>query len=262
MHSSARQRALSTSCGPRLLSGRRLAALALVPLLALACGGPGDPVTSQTASDPTTTTDETSTGSTSSSTTTGGPVTEGPVTEGPVTEGPVTEGPGTETSTDATTGQAGDCAQMCERTSECTPQVTLEQCIAACEATDDELRACVFACDQPVCEDLLMCTTLCAHEGDPNATPYATCEDGASTCQPGVYMCIVSAHDGLEFSVCTPFCDDEGECPTPATGTATPQCDLDGRPHVCSLDCSGGQQCPDDMVCDLQGSGLCMWPVE
>ncbi|MFY0540427.1 hypothetical protein [Nannocystis pusilla] len=151
---------------------------------------------------------------------------------------------------------------MCERTSECTPQVTLEQCIAACEATDDELRACVLACDQPVCEDLLMCTSLCAHEGDPNATPYATCEDGASTCQPGVYLCIASAHDGLEFSVCTPFCDENGECPTPATGTATPQCDLDGRPHTCSLDCSGGQQCPDDMVCDLQGSGLCMWPVE
>ncbi|MFY0540428.1 hypothetical protein [Nannocystis pusilla] len=78
MHYPARQRALSTSCGPQLLSGRRLAALVLVPLLALACGGPGDPVTSQTASDPTTTTDETSAGSTSSSTTTDGPVTGAP----------------------------------------------------------------------------------------------------------------------------------------------------------------------------------------
>ncbi|MFZ6181310.1 hypothetical protein [Nannocystis pusilla] len=252
MHSPARPRALSISCRPQLLlaSFRRLAAL--VPVLALACGGPGDPVTSETASDPATTTDDTSPGSTSSSTTTGGPV----------TEGPVTEGPGTDASTDATTGQTGDCAQLCQRTSECTPQVTLEQCTAACEAADDELRACVLACDQPVCDDLLMCTTLCAHEGDPNATPYATCEDGASTCQPGVYLCIASAHDGLEFSVCTPFCGDDGECPTPATGTATPQCDLDARPQVCSLDCSGGQQCPDDMVCDLQGSGLCMWPVE
>ncbi|WP_434418033.1 hypothetical protein [Nannocystis pusilla] len=77
-----------------------------------------------------------------------------------------------------------------------------------------------------------------------------------------MYLCIASAHDGLEFSVRAPFCGDDGERPVPATGTATPQCDLDGRPQVCSLDCSDGQQCPDDRVCDREGSGLCMWPVE
>ncbi|PCC70243.1 hypothetical protein SAMN02745121_03429 [Nannocystis exedens] len=109
---------------------------------------------------------------------------------------------------------------------------------------------------------MLACTTACAPQGDPNAPPYAACEDSSATCQPGVVVCIASAHDGLEFSVCAPFCGDDDDCPLPASGTATPACDLDSRPSVGSLDCSEGQQCPDDMVCDLQGSGLCMWPVE
>lgn len=246
----ARLRASFTSLDERTPSARRgLAALTLA--LALGCGGPGEPGTSETTGEPTTTGDA-STG------VTGGPTTGGSSSGG---TGSGASGDATTAETDATTGDSGTCAQLCQRTSGCTGQGSLEQCVADCEASDDALRDCVAACDQATCEELLMCTSLCAHEGDPNATPYAICEDSASTCQPGVYLCIHSAHDGLEFSVCAPFCDADDECPTPATGTATPQCDLTSRPNLCSLDCSGGQQCPDDMVCDLQGSGLCMWPA-
>ncbi|MCY1058515.1 hypothetical protein [Nannocystis sp. SCPEA4] len=224
------------------------AALALVQALALGCGEPGSETS---ATSEASTTGDASTDGTSAS----------PTTSGASTDDPTTDDTSTDASTTATTGEPGVCAQLCQRTVDCEVPVSLEQCIADCEAADEALRDCVAACDQPVCEDLLMCTSTCAQPGDPNAPPYASCEGSAATCQPGVLICINSAHDDLEFTVCAPYCGDNDECPVPATGTATPVCDVNSEPKVCSLDCSEGQQCPDDMVCDLHGSGLCMWPV-
>ena len=246
MHLIERFRALWLTGGARPLSasGRLPAALAL----GLGCGAPNDPGATETASGQVTT-DDASTGPTT-----------GPTTSGSATGTEATTG-GPTTSAEATTGAAGSCALLCARMSACSDEVSLEPCVADCEAADDGLRACLVACDQAECPDLQLCTTACASPGDPDATPYANCEDGSATCQPGVYFCIASAYEGLEteFTACSPFCDDEGNCPAPETGDATPVCDLGGTPALCSLDCSEGEQCPDDMVCDP--GGRCMWPV-
>lgn len=245
MHLVARLRALGTTF---------ITALLLAP----ACGEPGETGTTESTGGQTAT-DPSSTGETSSNPTTGGP---GTTDDSGTTASPgTTDDSGTTRDTDDTAGEPGSCADWCQQASACT-QLPVEQCTSQCEAADQALRTCLLACDQTECEDLLMCTTVCAQPGDPNATPYAPCENDASTCAPGVYVCTHSLHDGLEFSVCTPFCDDDDQCPTPATGNATPTCNTADEPNLCTLDCSQGQQCPDDMVCDLQGSGACMWPVE
>ncbi|WAS95729.1 hypothetical protein [Nannocystis punicea] len=243
---------MSTPRDHRPPSPRLLAALGLA--LVLACGEAGGSDTSAASE---TSSAQTTAGDASSEATSDGPTTGG--TSAGSTTG--TDDPGTDSSTAATTGEPRTCAALCQRTHDCDVPVSLEQCNSECEAADAALRACLVACDQPVCDDLLMCTTACAHQGDPNAPPYASCEGSSATCQPGVVVCIASAHDGLEFSVCAPYCGDDDPCPLPASGTATPVCDLDNQPSVCSLDCSQGQQCPEDMVCDLQGTGFCMWPI-
>ncbi|MBZ5711965.1 hypothetical protein [Nannocystis pusilla] len=253
--------ALSTSRRERTSLRRLPAALALS--LALGCGESG----SETSATSEASTDQPATGDASTDGTGGGPtITSGPVTDGSATDdsatddsatdGSATDDSATDASTAATTGEPGVCAQLCQRTVDCEVPVALEQCVADCEAAAPALRACIVACDQPVCEDMLMCTTLCAQPGDPDATPYASCEDDASSCQPGTYLCIEN-NDGL--TACTPFCDENEQCPVPATGDAIPTCDTADEPKLCSLDCSGGQQCPDDMICDPK-SALCMWP--
>lgn len=101
-----------------------------------------------------------------------------------------------------------------------------------------------------------MCTTTCADPGDPTAPPYASCQ---GECKPGVNVCVATVQpDGSEFSVCVPYCDQDGQCPVTKTGTAPPRCDREVIPPICVLDCSTGQQCPDDMAC---ADGLCTWPV-
>lgn len=209
----------------------------------LACG-PGE---SESTSDPPSTAD------TSSSDPTAGASTG---TTPPGTSSDATAEVPTSSSSDATAGEASPCAQLCERSIECEVPVTLDVCIADCEAVDPTLLSCLLACDQTVCDDFLLCTSVCAQPGDPTAPPYGSCE---APCQPGVIVCVDTSNlDGSEFSVCAPFCNEDDACPVPETGTAPPRCDLEARPSVCLLDCSAGQQCPDDMVCD---AGLCTWAV-
>ncbi len=212
-----------------------------------------------TPGEPRTTDDPSTTAATTSETTTGESSTTHPTTTplDPTTDASTTADPTTATTADPTT----TCADLCQRILDCRIPTTVEQCTADCEATAPALQACTLACiDARTCDDLLHCTTLCNHEGDPDATPYADCVDDAAHCLPDVYVCINTAHGDEQFSVCAPFCDDQGQCPIPTTGTAPPVCDLDTVPHTCSLDCSDGQQCPDDMTCDIE-SGICAWPV-
>jgi hypothetical protein len=256
----ARLRALITTSADQT-SHRPITAMALVLALAPACGEPGEPGTTDSTSGQTAT-DDPSTGETSTNPTTGTTGNDNSTTDATTDTTTASTDPTTDPTTDATTGEPGaNCADWCQQASACA-QLSVEQCTAECESADHAMRTCLLACDQTQCDDLLMCTTVCAQPGDPNATPYSHCEEDASTCAPGVYLCMHSSHDGLDFSVCTPFCDDDDQCPVPATGTATPQCDTAGEPSLCTLDCSQGQQCPDDMVCDLEGSGMCMWPIE
>ncbi len=164
------------------------------------------------------------------------------------------------TTLDPTAGGPATCAELCQRIVDCDVPLALDACIDECEATEPTPQTCLLACDQPVCADLLHCTTVCNHPGDPNASPYAPCGEDASKCQPGVYICQAAKHGDEQFSVCAPFCDEDQPCPVPTTGNAPTQCDLSSRPSTCSLDCSDGQQCPDDMVCDIKG-GICSHPL-
>jgi hypothetical protein len=54
------------------------------------------------------------------------------------------------------------------------------------------------------------------------------------------------------------MCGDAGDCGTPATGDATVTCsDLTGGgTNICWLDCIGGADCPDGMVCEAD---VCAW---
>lgn len=195
--------------------------------------------------------------------TTAGPTSQGPTdgTSSPSTgdalTGSTTQGDTRgDTQGDTTDGEPSGCAPLCERSIACGVPVMLEACIADCESVAPLLQSCLLACDLAVCDDLLACTTACAEPGDPTAPPYGSCE---SECQPGVVVCIATSHpDGTELSVCAPYCDPDGQCPVPETGTAPPRCDLETNPPVCSLDCSAGQQCPEGMTCD---DGFCSWLV-
>lgn len=161
-----------------------------------------------------------------------------------------------DTQGDSTAGEPSGCAALCERVIACGVPTMLEACVTDCEVAAPLLQSCLLACDPTVCDELLTCTTACAEPGDPTAPPYASCQ---GECQPGVNVCIAtSLPDGTEFSVCAPYCDQDGQCPVAKTGTAPPRCDLETIPPVCSLDCSADQQCPDDMTC---ADGLCTWPV-
>ncbi len=234
---------------PHIFAGRPgpLAALAL----ALGCG-PGDSQTTTASTDPSTgPLTEAQTDSSTADSSTAEPTTSPDSSTGSST------GALTDSSTaEPTTGDPATCADLCQRTVDCGVPLALDACIDECQVTEGTLQTCLLACDQPVCDDLLHCTTVCSHTGDPNAEPYAVCGENASTCLPDVYFCEEAVWDGEQFSVCAPFCDVDDPCPVPTTGNAPPQCDLQSRPSTCTLDCTGGQQCPDDMVCDIK-SGIC-----
>ncbi len=155
----------------------------------------------------------------------------------------------------ADAGATDPCAPLCAQVVACGVPVTAAECATNCQTSPAELRSCLLACNTSVCEDLLRCTTACAAPGNPAALPYGACADG---CRPGVTVCLASVvAGGPEHAVCAPFCDPEGRCPAPDTGTAVAQCDTAAMPPVCSLNCNEGRICPDDMVC-LQGT--CTWP--
>ncbi|MEM7152234.1 MAG: hypothetical protein AAF799_05295 [Myxococcota bacterium] len=61
---------------------------------------------------------------------------------------------------------------------------------------------------------------------------------------------------------CIEHCLEDADCPTPPTGTAPATCILDGATgenNRCSLDCSGGQECPLGMECRAEWDDVCMW---
>lgn len=70
-------------------------------------------------------------------------------------------------------------------------------------------------------------------------------------------------YDFLEpdYTVCTQPCDQDEDCPVPASGDATAMCAGQGG-NQCLLDCSDDATCPDGMECQ-QIAGMffrCLWP--
>jgi hypothetical protein len=64
---------------------------------------------------------------------------------------------------------------------------------------------------------------------------------------------------GMSAACSEQNCMFDGECTVPATGDAEPVCadvNLDGVTD-CYLDCSGGETCPDGMICVQDFA--CLW---
>lgn len=80
---------------------------------------------------------------------------------------------------------------------------------------------------------------------------YAPCIDNPH-CGMGSGLSSMSS-DGT--CVCKVFCEEDADCPAPATGMTAPVCVHDdliinGMSGECSLPCSDTQTCPDELTCD------------
>ena len=66
-----------------------------------------------------------------------------------------------------------------------------------------------------------------------------------------------------DYTVCTLPCEQNADCPQPATGDAQAICAGQSQDQ-CVLDCSDGAACPDGMECQEVGGGgmfeRCLWP--
>lgn len=92
--------------------------------------------------------------------------------------------------------------------------------------------------------------------------PWSDCDE-AQSCE-GEEMCVVDPlpGEGPGLQWCALPCDPDGdgsECPDPPAGSeVTKSCfDLHDGTGVCSLDCTGGYECPNDMSC-FNGN-LCLY---
>ncbi|MCR9162990.1 MAG: hypothetical protein ACE37F_14825 [Nannocystaceae bacterium] len=171
------------------------------------------------------------------------------------------------------------------------PATVGEECMGYC----GEGLACVTADSYgPGCEFELCCTDLCDAE-HPCSNPEQECAgecgeapEGLSACtvptppdptacppegaEPNYPWCSESAgcdelwgggDDCVEVCFCDLECETPADCPTPATGNPTVECEpvIDGG--SCVLSCANGETCPDGMYCD-EGfyPGTCMWFIE
>lgn len=88
----------------------------------------------------------------------------------------------------------------------------------------------------------------CMLDGDPVCPrPYEECYDFLAP----------------DYTACTLPCEQDDECPQPATGEAQAMCAGQNQDQ-CVLDCSDGATCPDGMECQEVGGGgmfeRCLWP--
>jgi hypothetical protein len=113
-------------------------------------------------------------------------------------------------------------------------------------------------------------TTATSGDGDGDATTgectpppgvFGDCIDSLDACMTsGSKLCIFGPEDS---AVCANRCTDACDCwAAPASGDAPVACkqiDMSGD-NTCVLDCSGGQTCPDGMVClGEAGNELCLF---
>jgi hypothetical protein len=66
-----------------------------------------------------------------------------------------------------------------------------------------------------------------------------------------------------DYTACTLPCEQNADCPQPATGDAPAVC-AGQNEDQCVIDCSDGAACPDGMECQEVGGGgmfeRCLWP--
>jgi hypothetical protein len=141
---------------------------------------------------------------------------------------------------DTSTGSAGDCDPPCEGG---------ELCVAGtCTPFGDSSTG------APGCNEGPGNYDVCLGPGD--VVDVSGCGAMGATCITGGDPPIVGV---CSVNPCADVCD----CPAaPATGNAAIACDAitGGATQFCYLDCSGGETCPDGMLCF--GELVCAWPGE
>lgn len=133
------------------------------------------------------------------------------------------------------------------------------------------------ACDPP-CDASEVCVAGACMPVGGSSTGAPGCNEA-----PGNYDSCLGAGDVIDVSGCGAMgatcitggdpviagvcsinpCADVCDCPAaPATGDAVIACDAitDGATQFCYLDCSGGETCPNGMLCF--GELVCVWPGE
>lgn len=112
-------------------------------------------------------------------------------------------------------------------------------------------------------------STTGEEDGCSPAGEYAQCDPGSTAaCMAGggPDQCIVDDTSDPSIAVCGRPCTDVCECwAAPGSGDAPVACVslAPGDDGTCILDCSGGQSCPDGMLCNElpTGAQLCVFPV-
>jgi hypothetical protein len=133
-----------------------------------------------------------------------------------------------------------------------------------------DIDACYLDCSGgETCPDGMVCQELFAGAPDGcvwvdiDNTGYGDCVnlDEADECLGDpAESCITAGTDPEEGVCASTDCSDPAEdCALPASGDAEPACvDVDGAGgDECVLDCTGGEACPDGMVCGT--SMYCVW---
>jgi hypothetical protein len=99
-------------------------------------------------------------------------------------------------------------------------------------------------------------------EPTPNVVPpYGDCVNPQNASCENMGICLVDDPAGATFGACAEPCADETECTASPGGDAVVSCQAFGDTSLCVLDCSNGETCPDGMICDPLGIGLCVWEL-
>lgn len=165
---------------------------------------------------------------------------------------------------DATVGVCyfGGCTEKCDCPA---PPAGFEEQVDCFNFLGDDALECAISCSGGgACPDGMFCFmgAICFWGDEPaGVPPYGDCvNDGGAQCEGGI--CISDNPADPTFGGCNPPCMAVGDCPPAPSGDAPPACvDITGdMNNECILDCSGGETCPDGMVC-IEDFGLCAWPV-
>jgi hypothetical protein len=150
---------------------------------------------------------------------------------------------------------AGVCIQPCMAAGDC-PEAPAGATVQCADATGDMNNECFLSCGAAggTCPDGMECLLnfICAWPVmEPVVPGFGDCVDPVPNDEClATETCFTDNAGDPTHGFCTSDCANVDECAdAPATGDAPVACTDLGDGDTCILDCSGGETCPDDMVC-------------